>query len=120
MTVTVWDELKVVLLELEDAGALVQYPDPRVDDNRQPPFEIHFQPWATDVAESLHRRFGDAVELVVGSLRYPECRPWRQHAGTPEDIPQMDQMEMTVELGRTRITIRNLLQLGLARPQHGY
>ena len=98
MTVTVWDELKVVLLELEDAGALVQYPDPRVDDNRQPPFEIHFQPWATDVAESLHRRFGDAVELVVGSLRYPECRPWRQHAGTPEDIPQMDQMEMTVEL----------------------
>jgi hypothetical protein len=38
---TVWDELKVVLLELESSGALVRYPDPRVDEDCQPPFQIH-------------------------------------------------------------------------------
>jgi hypothetical protein len=74
---TVCDELKVVLLELEGARALVMYPDPRVDDNRQPPFQIHLQPWATDAAEELRRRFGDSVELVVGFLRYPQCQPRR-------------------------------------------
>ncbi|MGD0985797.1 MAG: hypothetical protein ABSA65_18610 [Acidimicrobiales bacterium] len=95
---TVWDELKGVLLELEDAGALVQYPDPRVDANRQPPFEIHLQPRATDAAESLHRRFGDDVELVVGFLRHPQRQPRRQHTGARDDIPDMDPKSMAVEL----------------------
>ncbi len=98
VTMTVWDELKIVLLELESSGAFVQHPDPRVDDNRQPPFEIHLQPWATDIAEELHRRFGDDVELVVGFLRYPQRQPQRQHAGAPDDIPDMDRALMTVEL----------------------
>ncbi|MGA2805269.1 MAG: hypothetical protein ABSF89_12910 [Acidimicrobiales bacterium] len=98
MTMTVWDELKVVLLELEGKGTLVMYPDPRVDDNRQPPFQIHLQAWATDAAESLHRRFGDDVELVVGFLRYPQRQPRRQHTGARDDIPDMDPTLMTVEL----------------------
>ena len=98
VTMTVWDEVKVVLLELEGSGALVQHPDPRVDDNRQPPFEIHLQPWATDIAEELHHRFGDDVELVVGSLRYPQRQPRRQPAGAPDDIPDIDPRLMTVEL----------------------
>jgi hypothetical protein len=98
VTMTTWDELKVVLLELKDTGVLVGYPDPRVDDNRQPPFEIRLQAWATDAAESLHRRFGDGVELVVGFLRYPQCQPRRQHTGAREDIPDMQPTLMTVEL----------------------
>jgi hypothetical protein len=94
----VWDELKVILLELEGSGALSAYPDPSVDESRQPPFRIRFAPWATDVAEELHRRFGDDVELVVGLLHYPGPEPPRQHANAPDDIAEMDPTVMTVEL----------------------
>ncbi len=95
---TVWDELKVVLLELESSGALVGYPDPRMDEGRQPPFGIDLAPWATDIAKELHHRFGDDVELVVGAFSYPDRKPQREHAGAPEDIPDMDLTLMTVEL----------------------
>ena len=94
----VWDELKVILLELEGSGALSAYPDPSVDESRQPPFRIRFAPWATDVAEELHRRFGDDVALVVGLLHYPGPEPPRQHANAPDDIAEMDPTVMTVEL----------------------
>ena len=103
----VWDEVKAALLDLEGSGALVQHPDPRSDQARQPPFVIHLAPWATDAAEELHRRFGDDVELVVGSLSYPERQPWRPRAiregrrriTTPgRPIPDIDPNEMTVEL----------------------
>ena len=76
---TVWDELKVVLLELESSGALVGYPDPRMDEGRQPPFGIDLAPWATDIAKELHHRFGDDVELVVGAFSYPDRKPQREH-----------------------------------------
>ena len=98
MAMAVWDELKVILLELEGSGALSAYPDPSVDESRQPPFRIRFAPWATDVAEELHRRFGDDVELVVGLLHYPGPEPPRQHANAPDDIAEMDPTVMTVEL----------------------
>ena len=114
VTMTVWDELKVVLLELKDTGVLVGYP--RVDDNRQPPFEIRLQPWASDAADSLHRRFKDDVELVVGFLRYPQRQPQRQHTGAREDIPDMDPTLMTVELDapivvQTGRTVRGALRI---------
>jgi hypothetical protein len=98
VAMAVWDELKVILLELEGSGALSAYPDPSVDESRQPPFRIRFAPWATDVAEELHRRFGDDVELVVGLLHYPGPEPPRQHANAPDDIAEMDPTVMTVEL----------------------
>ena len=69
-----WAELKVVLTELRDdpSGPLAAYPDPRVDRDRHPPFDIHLQPWATEVAAQLHERFGDGVRLTVGALAYPD------------------------------------------------
>lgn len=71
---TVWDELKVILVELAslDPSPLQGYPDPRVDRDQLPPFDVRLQPWAVEVAERLHRRFSAAVQLTVGVLRYPE------------------------------------------------
>jgi hypothetical protein len=96
VTMTVWDELKVVLLDLQGSGALVMYPDPRVDDNRQPPFQIRLQAWATNAAESLHHRFGDNVELVVGFLRYPERKPWKTTV-VMRTSPVIDAREISIE-----------------------
>jgi hypothetical protein len=96
MTMTVWDELKVVLLDLQGSGALAAYPDPRVDEGREPPFEIRLQWWASEIADDVHQRFGDDVKLVVGMSPYPE-RPARRHSA-PEDIPDLDPTVMTVEL----------------------
>jgi hypothetical protein len=93
---TVWDELKVVLLDLEGSGALAAYPDPRVDEGREPPFEIHLAAWATDAAEDLHLRFADNVELIVGFLRYPECRPWNSTV-VVRTSPVVDAMERGIE-----------------------
>jgi hypothetical protein len=97
MRMTTWDDLKAALLDLEGSGTLTQYPDPRSNEARQPPFEIHLAPWADDAAAKLHRRFGDDVELVVGSLSYPERQPWRISTKT-DAISEMDPTEMTVEL----------------------
>ena len=69
-----------------------------MDEGRQPPFGIDLAPWATDIAKELHHRFGDDVELVVGAFSYPDRKPQREHAGAPEDIPDMDLTLMTVEL----------------------
>jgi hypothetical protein len=86
----VWDELKAVLrlLQQDDPCPLQGYPDPRVDRDRTPPFSIHLRAWAVDVAEHLHRDFGDAVQLTVGTLGYPEGRPppadWREAAQAPD------------------------------------
>ncbi len=104
---TMWDDVKAALRDLQASGVLTQYPSLDSDEARQPPFVIHLAPWATDAAEELHRRFGDDVELVVGSLSYPERQPWRPRAiregrgriTTPgRPIPDIDPNEMTVEL----------------------
>jgi hypothetical protein len=70
---TVWDDLKVILIRLRDQqpGALRMSPTPEVDEGRQPPFAIHLAAWAVDAAEELHRQFGDDVDLTVGALPYP-------------------------------------------------
>jgi len=99
MTMAVWDELKAVLLDLEPQGVLTAYPDPRMDEDRERPFGIDLAPWATDAAESLHERFGDDVELVVGEFTYPGCLPSPSWVAPPhEDIPEIDAAEMTVDL----------------------
>jgi hypothetical protein len=91
MTMTVWDELKVVLLDLKGSGALVAYPDPLIDEGREPPFGIDLAPWATEAADDLHRRFGDDVELVIGEFTYPDRGPRRQHSNAPDDSPTWTQ-----------------------------
>jgi len=115
-----WDDLKVALFRLREQNpeALAGYPDPREDRDRHPPFGIRLAPWATDVAEDLHHRFGADVELVVGALKYPSCtlpRPVRD----PPSVPDLDPTETSVELdgplivrtgrsGRHRLVIENL------------
>lgn len=87
---SVWEALKPRLLELEDTGALIGYPDPREDEGRQPPFWIHLAAWATGLAAELHDRFGEAVTLEVGAMRYPDPQPRTSHEDfnlTPEILP---------------------------------
>jgi hypothetical protein len=97
MVMTTWDGLRVVLLELEDSGALTAYPDPRSDEGRQPPLEIHLAPWAVEAAQDPHRRFGDDVRLLVGFRRYPE-QELSGGMSAPDGVPEMDPTEMSVEI----------------------
>lgn len=71
--ITTWDTLKPELIRLaeESPGALLAYPGVESDEHRNPPFRIHLAAWATDVAEGLHQRFGDDVDLTVGAMGYP-------------------------------------------------
>lgn len=93
-----WDDLKAELLRLEAVdGALAGYPDPRHDAGRTPPFSIRLAPWATDEAATLHSRFADEVELVVGALRYPSCAAPRA-ARSRSPAPDLDTSGLSVEL----------------------
>jgi hypothetical protein len=101
---TVWDELKPVIARLLDQqpGALASYPLPDFDFDLAgpPPFKVRLEPWAADVAEQLHRQFGDDVELTVGLLPYPPGRPPRpRRHSAPGDLPALlDPDEVTVTL----------------------
>jgi hypothetical protein len=94
-----WDDLKEDLFRLREhnPGALAGYPDPNVDRDRQPPFRVSLAPWATDVAEDLHRRFGSDVALVVGALNYPSCTLHRPFHELPT-VSDLDSAELTAEL----------------------
>jgi hypothetical protein len=131
-TVSVWDDLKVVLTQLRDQqpGTLTQFPMPEVDQGRQPPFTIHLAPWAAATAEQLHQRFGDEVELTVGALPYPPhgqpCRP--PATGQPPELldPQQVVAELdgpaTVRSGRTLrhgLLLRNLASAELQIATNG-
>ena len=74
-SVTVWNEVKLALLALEDTGALLSHPNLTSSEDRSPPIGIRLAPWAADIAEDLHRRFGNDVALVVGVLPYPIAEP---------------------------------------------
>jgi hypothetical protein len=52
-SVSVWDEVRQALLDLERTGALTVYPDPRVTEARLPPMAITLAPRATDAADDL-------------------------------------------------------------------
>ena len=115
-TVTVWDELKVVLARLRDhqPGTLLQYPMPEVDEGRQPPFTIHLASWASTIAEQLHRQFGDDVDLLVGALPYPPGRQPRRSptAGEPPEL--LDPQEIVAELdGPATVSSGQTLRHGL-------
>jgi len=110
--VTVWDDLKVVLEELRQTAPcpLQGHPDPKVDWGRQPPFAIHLQPWAVDVAHRLHSRFGDGVSLTVGALGYPEGEPPLEDRRQEESGPGIEvdlAQPVVVSSGHTvRTTLR--------------
>jgi hypothetical protein len=115
---TVWDELKVVLIRLRDEQPcpLIQSPTPEVDDERQPPFTIRLAPWAAATAQELHQQFGDDVDLTVGALPYPPGRqPRRPLAARPPADP-LDPQEVAAELDgpavvRSGRTLRHALLL---------
>jgi|SRR6185437_9147614 hypothetical protein len=69
---TVWDELRPILTRLRDdhRETLLEFPDPRLGEGQPPPYQITLAPTAVAVAEDLHRRFGDNVQLTVGRLPY--------------------------------------------------
>jgi hypothetical protein len=73
---TVWDELRDVLLGLlnHGPGPLLEFPDPGYPEDRPPPYRIVLVATAEAVAADLHRRFGGDVRLTVGSLPYPPGR----------------------------------------------
>jgi hypothetical protein len=102
VAMTVWDELKPVIARLLDQqpGALASYPLPDFDLAGPPPFKVRLEPWAADVAEQLHRQFGDDVELTVGLLPYPPGRPAHpRQQSAPGDLPALlDPDEVTVTL----------------------
>jgi hypothetical protein len=53
------------------------------------PFEVRLRASALPVAEELHRRFGDAVQLTVGRLSFPDpySRPFRLPSRARVPIP---------------------------------
>lgn len=99
---SVWDELKPVLVRLRDRQPRVLESNPSTssDEDKTPPFRIRLVPWAADVAEELHRQFGDAVTLTVGLLPYPPGRPVphrrRREPGPAPDL--LDPREVRADL----------------------
>jgi hypothetical protein len=119
--VTVWDELKVVLVRLrEQQPGVLEYPTLELDPGRVPPvppFRIGLAPWAAATAAELHRQFGDDIKLTVGVLPYPpDAQPRPRPPAAP--LPGLlDSREVTVELDgpavvRSGHTLRHGLLVG--------
>jgi hypothetical protein len=76
VSVTSWDELRVILRDLETAETRPFWTSPASRAEKMaPPFRIMLRPWAIEVAQELHARFGNDVLLTVGFLPYPAPRP---------------------------------------------
>ncbi|HET7387466.1 MAG TPA: hypothetical protein VFJ19_12465 [Nocardioidaceae bacterium] len=84
-----WTELRATLLRVVDEhpDALHVYPGPSTAARHDEPWEIHLAAWALDVAADLHERFGDAVELKVGAMHYPQQRLRRPPPSLKELVP---------------------------------
>jgi hypothetical protein len=97
---TTWDELRVILTRLRDEqpGDLLGFPNPRHQEGQPPPYRITLAPTAVAVAEDLHTRFGDSVELTVGALPYPPGRRPRWPPFTEPPAELLSPQQATVEL----------------------
>jgi hypothetical protein len=95
-----WDELRVILTRLRDEQLddLLLFPDPSHQEGQPPPYQITLAPTAVAVAEDLHTRFGDSVELTVGALPYPPSRPPRWPPITEPPAELLSPQQATVEL----------------------
>jgi len=115
---TTWDELRVILIRLRDEqpGDLLVFPNPSRPEGQPPPYQITLAPTAVAVAEDLHTRFGDSVELTVGALPYPPGRPPRRPPITEPPAELLSPHQATVELDgpavvRSGQTLRHALLL---------
>jgi hypothetical protein len=97
---TVWDELRVILtwLRNEQPDDLLGFPNPINQEGQPPPYQITLAPTAVAVAEDLHARFGDSVELTVGALPYPPGRLPRWPPVTKPPAEMLSPQQATVEL----------------------
>ena len=76
VSMTSWDELRVILRDLETAEPRPFWTSPASRAEKvAPPFRIMLRPWAVEVAAQLDARFGNDVLLTVGFLPYPVPRP---------------------------------------------
>src|SRR5437899_4638036 len=68
-----WESLRLDLLRYheESPGALVWWPGPERERRHERRFRIELAAWATGVADELHTKYGDLVDLRVGALTYP-------------------------------------------------
>jgi hypothetical protein len=117
---TAWDELGVILTRLcdEQPGDLLGFPDPRHQEG-QPPYRITLAPTAVAVAEDLHTRFGDSVELTVGALPYPPGHPPRWPPITQPPAELLSPHQATVELdGPAAVRSGHTLRHGLLLHNH--
>lgn len=69
-----WTELREDLRRIsrETPDALVSCPDPRDDRPREGRFAIGLAAWATDLAATLHEKYGATVQLAVGAMPFPD------------------------------------------------
>jgi hypothetical protein len=119
--VTAWDDLKTRLLELEDEDCLLAWSNPRSEaSDHQQPFQVCLQPWGTGIAEELHRKLGNAVELQVGAMTYPDRHflpspeivlPWPSTVLDPEQLTDQIEGPREVQSGRDLDTGLNLHNL---------
>jgi hypothetical protein len=118
---TAWDELRVILTRLRDEQPddLLGFPNPRRQEGQPPPYRIRLAPTAVVVAEDLHTRFGDSVDLMVGALPYPPGRPPRWPPFTEPPAELLSPQQATVELdGPAVVRSGHTLRHGLLLRNH--
>ncbi|WP_427887995.1 hypothetical protein ACQHIV_33310 [Kribbella sp. GL6] len=103
-----WESLRLDLLRIreESPRAFVVYPDPHTERRHERQFRIRLAAWATGIAEELHTKYGELVDLQVGALGFPgkELRYGEQifeMAGEPAEV-----VGLTVE-APSPLTIRS-------------
>jgi len=106
----------LIRLRDEQPGDLLGFPNPSRPEGQPPPYQIMLAPTAVAVAEGLHARFGDSVELTVGALPYPPGRPRRWPPITEPPAQPLSPHQATVELDgpavvRSGHTLRHALLL---------
>jgi hypothetical protein len=107
----VWGGLRVDLRELlEDApGALRGFPDPNSERSSDERLSVELAAWASDIAASLHEKYGDQIDLQVGAMPFPNTgfrpdpRLTQLHGGPAESIGLAVELAapLTVRTGRS-------------------
>ncbi|MEV6418029.1 hypothetical protein [Kribbella sp. NPDC051718] len=72
-----WESLRVDLRRLyaESPDALVGGPNPDSERSERP-IHIELDAWATEIAATLHAKYGEFVDLRVGAMTFPAGELW--------------------------------------------
>ena len=65
--------MRVDLRDLLEAapGALMSFPDPNSERSADGRLSVELAAWASDIAASLHEKYGDQIDLQVGAMPFP-------------------------------------------------